>query len=161
MKRIQLLEISSPGSGAREEAPIWGELAARLRSNLVTEAECRNAVHNHVRASGPNSGPDKGVQWGVSRAGSGCLPDRFDGVTEAAGMSRLGRGVPDHALGRPHIFRRCVGLFRRFNRSPPPHLAALFEGLDWRRVYAPRIRRPQVAGSRRSQAWCRIPIPGS
>jgi transposase len=25
-------------------------------------------------------------------------------------------------------------------------LAALFEGLDWRRVYAPRIRRPQLAG---------------
>ena len=25
-------------------------------------------------------------------------------------------------------------------------LAALFDGLDWRRVYAPRIRRPQVAG---------------
>jgi transposase len=25
-------------------------------------------------------------------------------------------------------------------------LAALFEGLDWRRFYAPRIRRPQVAG---------------
>jgi transposase len=25
-------------------------------------------------------------------------------------------------------------------------LAALFEGLDWRRVYAPRIARPKVAG---------------
>jgi transposase len=25
-------------------------------------------------------------------------------------------------------------------------LAALFEGLDWRRVYAPRIARPRVAG---------------
>lgn len=28
----------------------------------------------------------------------------------------------------------------------PAQLAALFEGLDWRRVYAPRIRRPQIAG---------------
>lgn len=25
-------------------------------------------------------------------------------------------------------------------------LAALFEGLDWRRVYAPRVTRPQLAG---------------
>jgi transposase len=25
-------------------------------------------------------------------------------------------------------------------------LAALFEGLDWRRVYAPRIARPKIAG---------------
>jgi hypothetical protein len=25
-------------------------------------------------------------------------------------------------------------------------LAALFDGLDWRRIYAPRITRPKVAG---------------
>jgi transposase len=25
-------------------------------------------------------------------------------------------------------------------------LAALFDGLDWRRMYAPRIARPKVAG---------------
>jgi transposase len=25
-------------------------------------------------------------------------------------------------------------------------LAALFDGLDWRRIYAPRIPRPKVAG---------------
>jgi transposase len=31
-------------------------------------------------------------------------------------------------------------------RLSAAQLAALFEGLDWRRVYAPRIRRPQVAG---------------
>ena len=31
-------------------------------------------------------------------------------------------------------------------RLSPAQLAALFEGLDWRRVYAPRIRRPQIAG---------------
>jgi transposase len=31
-------------------------------------------------------------------------------------------------------------------RLSPAQLAALFEGLDWRRVYAPRIRRPEVAG---------------
>jgi transposase len=31
-------------------------------------------------------------------------------------------------------------------RLSAAQLAALFEGLDWRRVYAPRIRRPQLAG---------------
>ena len=31
-------------------------------------------------------------------------------------------------------------------RLSTAQLAALFEGLDWRRVYAPRIRRPQLAG---------------
>ena len=31
-------------------------------------------------------------------------------------------------------------------RPSAAQLAALFEGLDWRRVYASRIRRPQVAG---------------
>ena len=31
-------------------------------------------------------------------------------------------------------------------RLSAAQLAALFEGLDWRRVYAARIRRPQVAG---------------
>lgn len=31
-------------------------------------------------------------------------------------------------------------------RLSPGRLSALFEGLDWRRVYAPRIRRPQLAG---------------
>lgn len=31
-------------------------------------------------------------------------------------------------------------------RLSAAQLAALFEGLDWRRVYAPRIRRPRVAG---------------
>jgi len=31
-------------------------------------------------------------------------------------------------------------------RLSAARLAGLFEGLDWRRVYAPRIRRPQVAG---------------
>jgi transposase len=30
-------------------------------------------------------------------------------------------------------------------RLSAAQLAALFEGLDWRRVYAPRIRRPQMA----------------
>jgi transposase len=30
-------------------------------------------------------------------------------------------------------------------RLSAAQLAALFEGLDWRRVYAPRIRRPQLA----------------
>ena len=32
-------------------------------------------------------------------------------------------------------------------RLSAAQLAALFEGLDWKRVYAPRIRRPQVAGN--------------
>ena len=31
-------------------------------------------------------------------------------------------------------------------RLSAAQMAALFEGLDWRRVYAPRVRRPQVAG---------------
>ena len=31
-------------------------------------------------------------------------------------------------------------------RLSAAQLAALFEELDWRRVYAPRIRRPQLAG---------------
>jgi transposase len=31
-------------------------------------------------------------------------------------------------------------------RLSTAQLAALFERLDWRRVYAPRIRRPQLAG---------------
>ena len=31
-------------------------------------------------------------------------------------------------------------------RLSPGRLSALFEGLDWRWVYAPRIRRPQLAG---------------
>src|SRR5207249_9518884 len=31
-------------------------------------------------------------------------------------------------------------------RMSAAQLAALFEGLDWRRVCAPRIRRPQLAG---------------
>lgn len=31
-------------------------------------------------------------------------------------------------------------------RLSAAQLPALFEGLDWQRVYAPRIRRPQVAG---------------
>jgi transposase len=31
-------------------------------------------------------------------------------------------------------------------RLSPAQMAALFEGLDWRRVYAPRIRRPEGAG---------------
>ena len=31
-------------------------------------------------------------------------------------------------------------------RLSAAQLAALFEGLDWRRVYTPRIRRPQLAG---------------
>ena len=31
-------------------------------------------------------------------------------------------------------------------RLSPGQLAALFDGLDWRRLYAPRIARPRVAG---------------
>jgi transposase len=31
-------------------------------------------------------------------------------------------------------------------RLSAAQLAALFEGLDWQRVYAARIRRPQLAG---------------
>src|SRR5258705_13821044 len=31
-------------------------------------------------------------------------------------------------------------------RLSSAQMAALFEGLDWRRVHGPRIRRPQVAG---------------
>jgi transposase len=31
-------------------------------------------------------------------------------------------------------------------RLSAAQMAALFEGLDWRRIYAPRVRRPQVAG---------------
>ena len=31
-------------------------------------------------------------------------------------------------------------------RLSAAQLAALFEGLDWRRVYAPRIARPKLAG---------------
>ena len=48
----------------------------------------------------------------------------------------------------------------RFRRLEPPDLAwylateewreralaALFDGLDWRRMYAPRVPRPKVAG---------------
>lgn len=50
------------------------------------------------------------------------------------------------------IWKRLEGKFRwpeigdGVMRLSPAQLAALFEGLDWRRVYAPRIRRPQVAG---------------
>jgi transposase len=31
-------------------------------------------------------------------------------------------------------------------RLSTAQLAALFEGLDWRRVHARRVRRPEVAG---------------
>jgi len=33
-----------------------------------------------------------------------------------------------------------------FRSKRADRVKMLFEGLDWRRVYAPRIRRPQLAG---------------
>ena len=82
---------------------------------------------------------------------------------ELVGRHRTSSKAPDAALEREILVYDGTGLvliWKRLEgakfkwpaindgvmRLSAAQLAALFEGLDWRRVYAPRIRRPQVAG---------------
>ena len=60
-------------------------------------------------------------------------------VYDGTGLVLIWKRLEDAKLEWPAISDGVM-------RLSAAQLAALLEGLDWRRVYAPRIRRPQVAG---------------
>lgn len=87
------------------------------------------ALVEHELGLDPYSGV--GVPVPASRSGQGAV------------VGRDGSGARIEASGARAV---CLALgARRADRVSRGQFEALFEGLDWRRVWVPRVRRPRAA----------------